>query len=292
MNKFSGVFTALVTPFKNGEIDFKSLKNLVQFQLENGIEGFVVLGTTAESPVLSSAERYEVFKAVKEESKGRVPLVVGTGTNSTSETVRYTKEAQEWGADGALVVVPYYNKPPQRGLYAHYQKVAEASSLPVLLYNVPGRTITKLDLETIVELSKVKGIVGIKEASGDIEFDRQIRAKTGNDFLLTTGDDSTYVEFLQAGGNGVISVASHILPVEFVRWARKVRENDKNVTDDFKKYRELIDYLFVEANPIPVKMALHLLGVIDSPELRLPLVTLENDKKEELRSKMKAVGIL
>ncbi len=292
MSKFSGVYTALVTPFKNGEIDFKSLKNLVQFQLENGVQGFVVLGTTAESPVLSNTERYEVFKAVKDESNGRVPLVVGTGTNSTSETIRFTKEAKEWGADGALVVVPYYNKPPQRGLIAHYKMVAEASSLPVLLYNVPGRTITKLDLETIVELSKVKGIVGIKEASGDIEFDKQIRAKAGSEFLLTTGDDSTYVEFLQAGGNGVISVASHILPVEFVRWARKVSENDKNVAEDFKKYRELIDFLFIESNPIPVKMALHLLGIIESPELRLPLVALESDKTNELRSKMKAVGIL
>lgn len=292
MKDLSGVFTALITPFKNGEIDWTSMKRLVKFQMDGGVNGFVISGTTAESPTLSDDEKKKLFEFVRSETGGAVPLVMGTGTNSTADTVEATRAAASWRADAALVVVPYYNKPPQRGLFQHFQKVAECSELPIILYNVPGRTITKLELSTIVELSRLKNVVAIKEATGDIEFGRQIVRECGPDFLVASGDDGTFLNLIGVGGRGVTSVASHVLPREFTDWCARARKGDKAPSDEFEKYRELNDYLYVEANPIPVKMALHLMGLIESPELRLPLVTLAEPYKQELKKKMTAVGLL
>lgn len=284
----SGVFTALITPFKNGDIDWASLKRLLKFQED--VTGFVVSGTTGESPTLTDDEKKKLFDFVRAET-GK-PIIMGTGSNSTSDTIEATQAAAKWGADAALVVVPYYNKPPQRGLFQHFQKVSECSNLPVILYNVPGRTITKLELDTIKELSHLPNIVGIKEATGDIEFGGEIAKACGADFLVTSGDDGTFLDLVPRGGRGVISVASHIMPKQFSDWCKRARAGDASARKEFQKYEELNNYLYVEANPIPVKMALKLMGLIESAELRLPLVQLNEPATAELKNKMLAVGLL
>ena len=292
MKDFSGVFTALVTPFKQGEIDWTSLKRLIRQQLDAGINGFVICGTTGESPTLSESEKLSLFDFVKSEVSGQVPLVMGTGTNSTSDSIRATQAAAAHGADAVLVVVPYYNKPPQRGLFQHYQKISECSDLPVILYNVPGRTITRLELQTIVELSRLPNIIGIKEATGDIEFGASVVREAADGFLVTSGDDGTYLDLIAVGGKGVISVASHILPKQFVDWCARARRGDPSARLEFAQIADLNSYLYVESNPIPIKMALHLMGIIESPELRLPLVQLSEPYAAELRKKMEKAGLL
>lgn len=293
MNRLRGVFTALITPFKEGKVDENSLGRLVDHQIKNGIEGFVVNGTTAESPTLSRVERDEIFHFVRGRTGGKVPLILGTGGNSTEQTVQATREAEKLGADGVLVVVPYYNKPPQRGLYQHFRAVALATELPVLLYNVPGRTVTSLEATTIRELAEIKNIVGVKEASGKIDFAQKISQDCGPEFTLLSGDDGTYAEFLAAGGHGVISVASHLLPAEFVRWTRAAKQGDfAPAREGIARFQRLIDLLFIEANPIPVKKALQLMGLIDSAELRLPLVEMDPAKATDLKKEMVACGLL
>ncbi|MCM2280334.1 MAG: 4-hydroxy-tetrahydrodipicolinate synthase [Bdellovibrionaceae bacterium] len=292
MKDLSGVLTALVTPFRDGAVDFDSLKKLVRFQLDNGISGFVINGTTAESPCLSRQERLDIFACVRAESGGRVPLVMGTGSNDTRATIEATQQAEAIGADAALVVVPYYNKPPQRGLVAHYKAIAASTSLPILLYNVPGRTITRLEPETMLELSYVQGIVGVKEATGDIELGKKVIAGSKPGFLVTSGDDATYLDLTTVGGVGVISVASHILPGQFVKWYKDARAQRGEWKADFAKYKDLIDYLYVEANPIPVKTALYLMGIIATPDMRLPLVPLQEPHITQLRHKMQSAGLL
>lgn len=279
MKNFKGVITALITPFQNGEVDYKSLERLVDFQIKEGVQGFVINGTTAESPTLTASERAGIFRFIKERVSSDFPLIMGTGSNSTAKTIEESKDAEKLGADAILVVVPYYNKPPQRGLLEHFKAIADATQIPNILYNVPSRTITFLELETIKKLSEHPNVLGIKEASGNIELDQQIRKACGESFLMLSGDDGTYDEFMAAGGDGVISVASHIMPQ--VMRDQKAREN-----------RELIDLLFVEANPIPVKKALHLMGIIQSPECRLPLVTLADVHAEKLKKMMKQKGLI
>lgn len=301
MKDFSGVFTALLTPFKNGAIDYVSVKRLVRAQLDGGINGLVVCGTTGESPTLSEDEKKELFLFIKAEVSNQVPLIMGTGTNSTSDSVEATKSAETLGADAALVVVPYYNKPSQRGLFQHYQKIAESSRLPVILYNVPGRTITKLELGTIEELSRLPNIVGIKEASGDIEFGQSIVEHCDDDFLVTSGDDGTFLDLIAVGGSGVISVASNIMPKLFVRWCRSARQGrvsapgESGAAQARKEFQEISDlnsFLYVEANPIPVKMAAKLMGLIDTPEMRLPLTPLSEPFVAPLKEKLKKASLL
>lgn len=292
MEKFKGVFTALITPFNKGKVDFDSLESLVKFQLKNQVNGFVINGTTAESPTLSTSEVVEIFKRVKSWAPG-IPLIMGTGSNSTEKTIEDTKKAMELGADAALVVVPYYNKPPQRGLEKHFRAIAQSTSLPVILYNVPGRTITSLEPETIHRIASEKNVIGIKEASGKIDLDKKIIELCGKSFLMLSGDDGTYVEFLSAGGHGVISVASHILPKPFAEWTDLAKAgNLERARAEIQRYAKLIDLLFIEANPIPVKKALQLMGIIASAEMRLPLVELEPENTEILRAEMKRVGLL
>jgi 4-hydroxy-tetrahydrodipicolinate synthase len=292
MKDFSGVFSAIVTPFVKGEIDWESLKKSLRHQLDGGVSGFVVNGTTGESPTLSNEEKKRLFQFVKTECANAVPLVMGTGSNSTSETVRATQEASRLGADAALVVVPYYNKPPQRGLFQHFQTAAQCSPLPIILYNVPGRTITGLELQTIKELSRLPNIIGIKEATGKIEFGSDIVQGCGKDFLVSSGDDGTFLDLIGVGARGVVSVAAQLLPKEFSQWCARARSGDSSAREDFKKYEDFNSYLYVEANPIPVKMAMYLMGLIASPELRLPLVSLSEPYALELKKKMKAAGIL
>ncbi|MBL7544566.1 MAG: 4-hydroxy-tetrahydrodipicolinate synthase [Bdellovibrionaceae bacterium] len=293
MSKFKGVFTALITPFKNQKVDFISLEKLVKQQLTGKIEGFVVNGTTAESPNLGDDEVAEIFKKVKNWTMGNVPLILGTGSNSTEKTIQNTRYAKELGADAALVVVPYYNKPPQHGLYLHFKAVAESCDIPVILYNVPGRTITSLDPETVSRLATVKNIIGIKEATGNIEIERKIIEKTDKNFVLLSGDDGTYAEFLKNQGHGVISVATHVIPDVFVNITNAARKGQHDEAEALlKKYRALIDLLFIEANPIPVKRALQLMGIIESAELRLPLVEMSAEATEKLKTEMKSLGML
>lgn len=292
MKDLSGVFTALVTPFSpSGEIDEASLKRLVRRQLDEGIQGFVVAGTTAESPTLSDEERRRLFALVRAESEGRAPVILGTGSNDTAQSIAWTKEAAELGADAALVVVPYYNKPPQRGMIAHYKAIAAASRIPILLYNVPGRTIAKMEVETIAELSRVPGIVGVKEATGDVAFGRRVIEACGPNFLVTSGDDATAFELALHGGKGVISVASHVMPRQFVDFCARARKGDASVSAEYAKWLDLVNYLYCEANPIPVKTALWQMGAIDSPAMRLPLTPLEEPHVSELRRRLSAMGL-
>lgn len=290
---FKGVFTALITPFKNNKIDYVSLEKLVKQQLAGKIEGFVVNGTTAESPNLKDQEVAELFKKIRVWTKGSVPLILGTGSNSTEKTVENTKQAGEMGADAALVVVPYYNKPPQQGLYAHFKTVAEAAKIPVILYNVPGRTITSLESDTVARLATVKNIIGIKEATGNMDIEKKIIEKTHKDFIMFSGDDGTYADFLKNQGHGVISVATHVIPEVFVNitnFARKGQHTE--AADLLKRYKKLIDLLFIEANPIPVKRALHYMGIVESAELRLPLVEMSAEGSAKLKSEMKNLGLI
>lgn len=292
MKNFRAVITALITPFRGGEVDYDSLGRLIDQQLKGGVEGFVVHGTTAESPTTTESEKEKIFAYVKSRVPSGFPLIVGTGENSTDKTIKNTKLAEAWGADAVLVVVPYYNKPPQRGLFEHFKAVANSTKLPVILYNVPGRTITALELDTIEKLSKVPGIVGIKEASGNIEFAAKIRAACGEKFVLLSGDDGTYDGFLKNGGDGVISVATHVIPREFVQWTQAARDKKFDVAvNGIKKSSKLIDSLFWEANPIPVKKALAEMGVIAKAEMRLPLVEMDEAKAAEMKKEMSAQGL-
>ncbi len=274
-----GLITALITPMKEKAVDYFSLGRLIDFQLKNGVQGFVVNGTTAESPTLSTDEVFKIFQLVKKAVPKNFPVIVGTGSNSTAATIDFSKMTESWGADAALVVVPYYNKPPQRGLQLHFTEVSKSIRIPIILYNVPGRTITALELDTIDQLSRLPNVIGIKEASGNIEFAKSIRKACGNDFTLLSGDDETYEAFQRAGGNGVISVSSHIIPAQM----------RKNETEN---YLELVKSLFVEANPIPVKMALWQMGIIDSPELRSPLVEMDSTLAEKMKMILVKSGVL
>ncbi|HEX7674403.1 MAG TPA: 4-hydroxy-tetrahydrodipicolinate synthase [Bdellovibrio sp.] len=293
MKNFKGTFTALLTPFKKGKIDFDSVDRMVKHQLQNGVDGFVINGTTAESPTLTESERVELFKHVRKVVGNDVMLIMGTGSNDTAKTIEESKKAESLGADGILVVVPYYNKPPQRGLFAHFKAVATSVKIPTLLYNVPGRTITSLTTETIRDLAKVPGVVGIKEATGKTDFAEEIIKACGRDFVMLSGDDGTYVEFLGVGGHGVISVASHVIPKQMAQWKKWVEEGQlEKARQDIAKYNDLINLLFVEANPIPVKKAVQLMGLIDSAEMRLPLVELGEIDSEKLKNEMRKVGVI
>lgn len=291
--KYNKVITALITPFNKGKVDFESLENLVAHQLKNKIEGFVVQGTTGESPTVSNDEKIEIFKFIKKNVPKDFLLIYGSGTNDTKTTIEYSKQAEQLGADAVLTVVPYYNKPPQRGLYEHFKKIAEAIKIPVILYNVPGRTITSLNVETIKSLSEIKNIIGIKEATGNIEFEKEIIKTCGKEFVMLTGDDGTFDQFMIAGGHGVISVSSHIIPRQMISCRDLVLSGKfKEAELQYSKYKKLIDLLFVEANPIPIKMSLYKMGIIKSPELRLPLVEMDVKLANQLIEEMKKCEII
>ncbi len=294
MKKIGGVITALVTPFDSKmAVDFKSLEKLVKDQLQKGIKGFVINGTTAESPTLEESEVKDIWQAVKTLSGPNVIMILGTGSNSTKKTVENTKLAKEWNADAAIVVVPYYNKPPQRGLFQHFKKVAEESEAPIILYNVPGRTSCPMGVETVVELSHVKGIIGIKDATGNMDTADLISQQVKPGFVKLSGDDGTYADYLSFAGDGIISVGSHIIPEVFCKItelgkSKKISEAQKLLAD----YKELIDSLYVESNPIPVKKGLELLGTIQSATMRLPLLEAGQSTVEKLRRNFQQKGLL
>lgn len=279
---FQGVFTALVTPFKQGKIDFPSLEKLVDFQMENGIQGFVVCGTTGESATLSEAEQLKILDFVCKKVNKKIPILFGSGSNNTEKTIELSKKACEYPIDGLLVVVPYYNKPPQEGLLAHFTKVADNVDKPIILYNVPGRTVTALKPETIVALAKHPNIVGIKEADADINNFSKYKNQVPEDFALLSGDDESCVSFCFLGGHGVISVCSHVAPKEMVNWVTRAREKDDSVRDEFREQQRWIASLYLTSNPIPVKSALMHKGIIESQELRLPLVAITEPLEKQM----------
>lgn len=282
-NKFEGVITALITPFLNGEVDHASFRKLMRAQVEAGVRGFVINGTTGESPTLSLDEVRELFEIAREETS--LPLILGTGSNSTAKTIETTRELGALKPDAVLVVVPYYNKPPQRGLQKHFEAVADASPVPVILYNVPGRTITTLEPKTVGLLSKHPNIIGIKDATGDAAILTQLKQTCVPDFVYLSGDDATCVDFVGAGGHGVIAVASHVIGREMSEALRDARDGDATVASLYReKYSALFKWLYIEANPIPVKKAAQLRGLIASAEMRLPLVELEPNYAKELEA--------
>lgn len=284
---FKGVITALVTPFRNGEVDYQSFRRLVSAQLDGGIDGFVVNGTTGESPTLTHHEVEKLFEVAQTEAGGKVPILVGTGVNCTRKTIALTQEAAKWGASGALVVTPYYNKPPQRGLIAHFTAVADASSIPIVLYNVPGRTITSIDPETAVALSRHPKIAGIKEASGDLGYLAKITSQVPKDFVLLSGDDATAPAFCAQGGHGVISVVSHVIPTEMKAILEMAGRGDPAADQQYRKYADLLKLIYIESNPIPIKAAVYLMGLIETLEMRLPLVPLVDPQLSQLRTELR-----
>ena len=281
---FSGSMVALVTPFKEGKVDEKKLRELVDFHIKNGTDVLVPCGTTGESATLSFEEHEKVVEVVIDQAKGKVPVIAGTGSNNTEEALKLTKHAKEAGANGALVITPYYNKPTQKGMYLHFEKIAKEVDIPIILYNVPGRTSVNLLPETVAKLAKIKNIVGIKEASGDLKQASDIVGLCGDKFDLISGDDFIVLPMLAIGGKGVISVVANLVPAEM---AALIDEFDKG---NLEKAREthykifpLCKAMFIETNPGPVKTAMALQGLLDTPELRLPLAPMSKENVEKLK---------
>ncbi len=288
---FRGSIVALVTPMKKtGEIDYECFLRLIDWHLANGTDGLVVLGTTGESPTISEIEREKLVKLAIEQVKDRVPVIVGTGTNSTYTTIKATQKALEWGADAALLVTPYYNKPTQEGLYQHFKAVADAVPLPQILYNVPSRTGCDLLPETVVRLAQVPNIVAIKEASGDVSRVRKL-LDAGCQLDLLTGDDATSLEFMLAGGVGVITVVGNVVPKLFHDFCVAAVSEDKNAARAlFAKIEPLCKNLFLESNPIPTKWALIKMGKIEEG-IRLPLTPMSKQFNNQVQQAMLQAGI-
>ena len=275
---FSGIITALVTPFHQGKLDKASFLKLLESQVEQGVDHFVLDSTTGESPTLEEEELKTLvswFRKFEQEKSLALKLMAGTGTFSTKKTVEKTHRAEKLGVDSVLVVTPYYNRPSQEGLFLHFTQVAASTSLPVILYNVPSRTACSLDVPTLARLSEVKNIKGLKEASGDMVFFRQIRRACGEDFSLLSGDDFTCVESFLSGGDGTISAASNVMGRTLKAFFERAKKNDTSVLADFKKYENFLKALYGETNPLGAKQVLSYLGVISSPETRLPLFNSE-----------------
>ncbi len=287
-----GSIVAIVTPFSDGAVDYGKLEELIEFHIESGTHGIVPVGTTGESPTLSHAEHEEVIKFTVEAVRGRIPVVAGTGSNSTEEALRLTRFAEQAGADAALVVTPYYNKPSQEGVYRHFRTIADKTSIPLILYNVPGRTVVNIEPETVERLfCDCESIIGIKEASGSLEQVSRIIFLCGEDLILLSGDDAVNYPLLTVGGKGFISVTANIAPADvsemYNSFARGELEKAKEL-----HYRllPLSRALFVESNPIPVKTALAVMGKI-SPEIRAPLYELSGENLERLKRELESYGL-
>jgi 4-hydroxy-tetrahydrodipicolinate synthase len=275
---FKGSFVAIVTPmFKDGSIDYKSLHNLIDFHCHNGSDGIVIVGTSGESPTITFDEHTNLIKETINYTNNRIPVIAGTGANSTEEAIYLTKSAKDLGAKAALIVAPYYNKPPQEGLYQHYKKINDEVKIPQILYNVPTRTCSDISNDTVIKLSKLENIIGIKDATGDLSRIECLKNRVDNSFLFFSGDDSTSFEFLRKGGHGVISVTANVKPKEMSMMCKMVNENRLDEAEKINQtLDELHNILFVESNPIPVKYLLNKMGLIDSG-IRLPLIQLSSE---------------
>jgi 4-hydroxy-tetrahydrodipicolinate synthase len=287
---FSGAIVAIVTPFKDGKIDEKAFRDLINFQIKGGVSGIVPCGTTGESATLTHEEHERVIDICMEEVAGRVPVIAGTGSNSTAEAIRLTKHAKEAGADAALLITPYYNKPTQKGLVDHYTAVAKVCDFPQILYNVPGRTGVNMATETVVELSKIDVIVGIKEASGDLVKCSYIARDTREGFCLLSGEDALNLPILCVGGDGAISVTANILPEKLSRLMVAWDTGDLvKAREIHSELLEINNMLFVETNPIPVKTALALMGMVKE-EFKLPLCPMSEGNRKKLEDTLKKYG--
>jgi 4-hydroxy-tetrahydrodipicolinate synthase len=290
---FQGSLVAMVTPFRDGRVDEAKLRELVDFHVAHGTDGLVPCGTTGESPTLSHDEHKRVVEIVVEQAAGRIPVVAGTGSNSTAEAIDMTVHAARAGAAGALLVSPYYNKPTQEGLYRHFRAVAEAASgLPLILYNIQGRTAVNIETDTLVRLAQVPNIVGVKEASGSLDQMTQVILACGPDFTVLSGDDNLTLPLMAVGGRGVISVLANLMPREVADLTHAALEGDwKRARELHLRLYPLCKAMFIETNPIPVKEAMALLGMVRA-EWRLPLCPMAAANRDRLRQVLVQAGVL
>ena len=292
---FKGSNVALITPFKDNNLDEENYIKLINFHLENNTNGLVPAGTTGESPTLSHREHEKVIELCINEVKGKIPVIAGTGSNSTEEAVALTKHAEKAGADGALVVTPYYNKPTQEGLYQHYKAINDNTNLPIIIYNIPSRCVIDMSVDTMARLFELKNIAGVKDATGDLNRLDQTIKKLGPEFIQLTGEDGLAFEFNKRGGVGIISVTANIAP----KLCSDMQKYSKSKSDNELKEAERIDQilqplhksLFIESNPAPVKYAAKLLGLCDD-EIRLPLVKIKQETQEEVKKALSSAKLI
>ena len=290
--RFSGSMTALVTPFRDGRIDREALERLVEYQIDNGTSALVPCGSTGESATLTHEEHAQVVSLVVQFARGRVPVIAGTGSNSTAEAISLTRAAKEAGADAALLISPYYNKPTQEGIYQHYKQIAAATRFPLIVYNIPGRTASKIEAATVARLAEVDEVIGLKEATGSLDEVQEVIRRCGDAIEVYSGDDTLTLPIMAVGGVGVISVVANVLPKQSAEAVGAARRGDWDTARRLH-YRLLpvMRALFLETNPIPVKAAVAMMGLCRD-ELRLPLVPMTEAPREILRAVLREAGAL
>ena len=292
---FKGSNVALVTPFKNGKLDDASYIKLIHFHIKNGTNGLVPAGTTGESPTLSHEEHERVIELCVKESDGKLPVIAGTGSNSTEEAISLTSHAESIGANGALIVTPYYNKPTQEGLYQHYKAINDKCGIPIIIYNIPGRSVIDMSVDTMARLFELKNIVGVKDATGDLNRVNETLKKLGKDFIQLTGNDDNALEFNLRGGVGSISVTANIAPKycsEFQKFSILTDEKSKLEAEKIDKILQPVHHsMFIESNPSPVKYAAKLLGLCDD-EVRLPMVKVKEATKKIVEGALKSAKLI
>ncbi|HRT58899.1 MAG TPA: 4-hydroxy-tetrahydrodipicolinate synthase [Candidatus Paceibacterota bacterium] len=290
---FTGTYTAIVTPFKNGQLDEAALERLVKAQVKGGVDGIVPVGTTGESPTVDYEEHIHIIALAVKFAAGKIKVLAGTGGNSTSEAVHLTERAEKAGADGSLQVAPYYNKPTQEGLFQHFREVARKTRLPIILYSIPGRCGVEIGVDTVKRLAQAcPNIIGIKEAGGNPDRVSQLRAALGPKFEILSGDDALTLPFMAVGAQGVISVASNVIPRQVAQMVRAFARGDlRGAMNLHRKYYPLFKDLFIETNPVPVKAALAMMGLIQE-EYRLPLVPMNPKNRQVLQATLQACGVL
>tara|TARA_B100000945_G_scaffold307034_1_gene295064 strand:+ start:19 stop:903 length:885 start_codon:yes stop_codon:yes gene_type:complete len=292
---FKGSNVALITPFKDNRLDTEAYIKIIHFHLTNGTNGLVPAGTTGESPTLNHEEHQKVIELCIKESNGKIPVIAGTGSNSTEEAISLTKHAEKVGADGALVVTPYYNKPTQEGLYQHYKAINDNTSLPIIIYNIPSRCVIDMTVDTMSKLFELKNIVGVKDATGDLNRIDQTIKKLGPEFIQLTGEDGLAFEFNKRGGVGIISVTANIAPKlcsDFQKYSKSKSHNEiKEAERIDQMLQPLHKSLFIESNPAPVKYAAKLLGLCED-EIRLPLVKIKKETQEKIKKSLLSAKLL
>jgi 4-hydroxy-tetrahydrodipicolinate synthase len=292
MPPFKGSITALITPFKNGKVDDRAFQKLVEWQIDQGTHGLVPCGTTGESPTLTHDEHRRVVELCVEAAAGRVPVIAGTGSNSTTEAVELTRHAMSAGADGVLVVTPYYNKPTQEGLYLHFKAINDCADVPLIIYNIPGRSVIDMSVETMARLFKLKNVVGVKDATANMARASQQRAALGSEFIQLSGEDATALGFMAHGGQGCISVTANVAPALCAEFQLACLAGNFRLALQLQdRLMPLHDALFVESNPGPVKYAASKLGLCTS-ETRLPLAPLASASRKRVDDALSAVGLV